>query len=96
MTYQISITKQGDKFVAGIDAEGAYQASADSPLLAIRRWIHYIGGGIVGYRNGEISLERLAERIGVDTATAVEIAEVETLVPEVAALVVKHLGSDNN
>lgn len=82
MSYHISITKQGDKFVAGIDAEGAYQASADTPLQALRKWIHYVGAGVVKYRDGEITLERLAERIGVDTALAAEIAEVETLVSE--------------
>lgn len=44
MNYHISVRKLGDKFVAGIDAEGAYQAFADTPLQAMRaldtlRWL---------------------------------------------------------
>jgi len=29
--------------MAGINAEGAYQAAADTPLQALRKWIHYFG-----------------------------------------------------
>ena len=81
MSYQISLTKQGDKFVAGIDFKGAYQASADTPLQALRKWIHYVGSQVVKYRAQEITLERLAERIGASEAEVLEIAEIETLLP---------------
>lgn len=30
MSYQVSVRKKGDKFVAGINAEAAYQACADT------------------------------------------------------------------
>lgn len=39
--------EKGDKFVAGIDAEAAYQASADTQLQALRKWIHYVGSQVV-------------------------------------------------
>lgn len=81
MNYQISITKHEDKFLAGIDVDGAYQASADSPLLALRRWIHYVGGGVVQYKTGGITLGQLAAKIGVSEAEAQELAECETLLP---------------
>ena len=32
MSYQVCVRKQGDKFVAGIDTEEAYQSAADTPL----------------------------------------------------------------
>lgn len=57
MSYQVCVRKQGDKFVAGIDTEGAYQPAADTPLQALRKWIHYVGAGIVKYQNQEITLE---------------------------------------
>jgi len=81
MSYQVCVTKQGDKFMAGIDAEGAYQAAADTPLQALRKWIHYFGAGIVKYQNQEITLARLAQRIGVSEAEVLEIAAIETLLP---------------
>ena len=79
MNYKICITKQGDKFIAGNNCEGAYHASGDTPLQALSKWIHAVGIGIVKYQNGEITLERLARRIGVSEAEAQEIAEIETL-----------------
>ena len=81
MNFHITVAKQGDKFVAGIDAEGAYQASADTPLQALRKWIHYIGSQVVKYHAQEITLERLAERIGVSEVEVLETAEIETLLP---------------
>ena len=47
MIYQVSVRKKGDKFVAGIDAEAAYRASGDTPLQALRKWIHYVGSQVV-------------------------------------------------
>ncbi len=85
MKFQISLTQEGDKFVVGIDAPEAFCASGDTPLQALRKWIHSAGNGIVKYRNGEIGLERLAERLGVSEEEALQLAQIETLVPEMIA-----------
>ena len=85
MNYQISVRQEGDKFVAGVDLPGAYQAAADTPLLALRKWIHYVGAGIGSYRNNEITLAVLAQRMGVSEALALEMAEIETFVPQAIA-----------
>ena len=81
MSYQVSVRKKGDKFLAGIDAEGACQASADTPIQALRKCIQYFGMQVVKYYAQEITIERLAEKIGVSEAEVLEIAEIETLLP---------------
>lgn len=82
MKYQISITQQGNKFVAGRDVPGAYQANANTPLLAMRKWVHGIGVVVGKYRDGDMSLEKLAGLIGISPEEAQYLVEIETLVPE--------------
>ena len=97
MNYKICITKQGSQFVAGNNCEGAYHASGDTPLQALRKWIHAVGIGIVKYKDGEIPLERLARRIGVSETEAQEIAEIETLLPPPSMVYRdKYLASEQN
>lgn len=61
MNYQLSVTMQGDKFVTGID-EGAYQVSADTPLQALRKWIHYVGSQVVKYHAQEITIKAIGAK----------------------------------
>ena len=62
MNYQLSVTKQGDKFVAGIDAQKAYQVFADTPLQALRKWIHYVGSQVVKYHAQEITIKAIGAK----------------------------------
>lgn len=58
---------------------------------------HYVGAGIVKYQNQEITLERLAQRVGLSEAEVLEIAEMETLLPPPSAVSgVKYSGADRN
>jgi hypothetical protein len=79
MNFQITITKQGDRYLAGIP--GAYQASATTPLQAMRKWIHAAGIYVQRYKHLEITLGELAQKLGITEAEALDMVEVETLLP---------------
>ena len=81
-SYQLKIAQNAEgKYTAGIDAPGAYQATGATPLVAIRNWMHVIGSGVVKYQRFDISLEYLAERIGIAEEDALALAECETFLP---------------
>ncbi len=79
MNFQITITKVGARYLAGIP--GAYQASATTPLQAMRKWMHAAGIYVQRYKHLEITLEELAQKLGITEAEVLELAEVETLLP---------------
>lgn len=77
MSYKDFVRKQGDKFVAGSSAEGACTASANTRIQAIHKWLHYTTADLFKYWKQEITLEQLAERMGVPPAEALEYADTE-------------------
>jgi len=79
MNFQITITQEGDRYIAG--TPGAYQTSATTPLQAMRKWIHGAGIYVQRYKHIEISLAELAQKLGVTEAEAMKMVEVETLLP---------------
>lgn len=60
---------------------GAYQTSAATPFQAMRKWIYAAGIFVQRYKHLEITLDELAQKLGVTEAEVVEIAEIETLLP---------------
>ncbi len=71
MNLQITITKEGERYLAGIP--GAYQASATTPLQAMRKWMHASGIYVQRYKHLEITQAELAQRLGITEAEAMEM-----------------------
>jgi hypothetical protein len=95
MNFQLVITQEGSSFLAGASSPEAYKANGSTPLQAMRRWVHWVGAGVKKYRDGELTIEELADRIGISYLAAIELVEVEDLVPTTMS-VSKDVGADWN
>ncbi len=79
MNFQITITKVGERYLAGIP--GAYQISATTPLQAMRKWMCAAGIYVQRYKHLEVALAELVQKLGISEAEVLDIAEIETLLP---------------
>ncbi|MBV8887454.1 MAG: hypothetical protein JO235_26130, partial [Chroococcidiopsidaceae cyanobacterium CP_BM_RX_35] len=43
MHTHITLKRVGDRYIAGIDEPGARESSHETPLQALRRWVHMVG-----------------------------------------------------
>jgi len=81
MNVNVNLKRFGDRYYAGINKPGARESSHETPLQALRRWIHVVGLDIRRYQEGEITFEQLSERTGISELDLLHIVEVETLLP---------------
>jgi len=81
MHTHITLKRVGDRYIAGIDEPGARESSHETPLQALKRWIHVVGLDIRRYQEGEITFEQLSERTGISELDLLHMVEVETLLP---------------